>query len=172
MVVEIFYYLIKKNLLALQVSTMGIVEVYLMCIKKPKRNINRKREKMINKILILVTIISIFTLTGCSTKQEHHLTKVPHNNIQKDIAKASFYEVQRKKKLAKVITQKVMPLKTPDTILRVLTMPYVDDKQILQTQNFHYIVVDKGQWVLGEYLLDNSLNTTKEFTPLRSKKIK
>ena len=124
------------------------------------------------KKLISASVIGVLFFTGCATKEQQKLIRVPPTVKLKDIEKPSFYEDQRKKVLAKVIKQKAMPIKTPDKVLRVLTMPYVDKKHILQTQNFHYITVEKGQWILGEYLLKDGTNSIKELTPLKVKGIK
>lgn len=61
-----------------------------------------------------------------------------------------------------------IPVKTPDKILRVLMMPYVDEDMNLQTENFHFVKVDDGRWVVGEYLngQDRS-NNAKTLTPLK-----
>jgi hypothetical protein len=61
-----------------------------------------------------------------------------------------------------------IPVKTPDKILRVLLMPYVDEDMNLQTENFHFVKVDDGRWVVGEYLngQDRS-NNAKTLTPLK-----
>lgn len=124
---------------------------------------------MIKKIIV-VGMTGILFFSGCSSKTHKSLIKVPPSVELDDIKKPSFYEEQRKKELAKLITQKNMPIKTQDKVLRVLLMPYVDKSKTLQTQNFHYITVEKGKWILGEYLLNDGKNSVKELTPLRSGK--
>ncbi len=124
---------------------------------------------MIKNIIVIGTI-GILLFSGCSSKKQKMLIKVPPTVGLSDIEKPSFYEVQRKKELAKIITQKTMPIKTEDKVLRVLIMPYVDKQEILQTQNFHYATVEKGKWILGEYLLNDGKNSIKELTPLKSGK--
>ena len=124
---------------------------------------------MIKNIIVIGTI-GILLFSGCTSKQPQTLIVVPPSVELNGINKPSFYEVQRKKELAKVITQTNMPIKTEDKVLRVLIMPYVDKQDILQTQNFHYLTVERGKWILGEYLLSDGKNSIKEFTPLKSEK--
>jgi len=119
---------------------------------------------------IIISIVGSLLLSGCSSKIQNNITKVPASKSINKANQSSFYEEQRKKELAKIITQKNLPIKTQDKVLRVLIMPYVDNNNVLQTQNFHYTTVEKGKWILGEYLLDDGKNSVKELTPLKSRK--
>jgi len=119
------------------------------------------------KILIIWIIATIFLFTGCSTKQENvGLKKVTK---QEKIVKAeSLYEKERKDFLSQTMYSPKIPVKTPDKILRVLLMPYVDEDMNLQTENFHFIKVDEGRWILGEYLNGQDRTTNpKTLTPLK-----
>jgi len=121
------------------------------------------------KILIIGIIATLLLFTGCSTKQENvGLKKVTK---QETIVKAaSLYEKKRKDFLSQTMYLPKIPVKTPDKILRVLLMPYVDEDMNLQTENFHFIKVDEGRWILGEYL--NGQDRTKNpktLTPLKNK---
>lgn len=119
---------------------------------------------------IIISIAGVLLFSGCSSKIEHGLIKVPPSVKLKKIEKPSFYEIQRKKELAKVIQEKNMPIKTEDKVLRILVMPYVDKDNVLHSQNFHYTTVEKGKWILGEYLLGNESHSVKELTPLQKTK--
>ena len=105
---------------------------------------------MKKEILLIGLLFSIFT--GCATKQEQtpSLKKVPIQD--KVIEMDSLYEKERKDFLSKTMYSPKIPVKTPDKILRVLLMPYVDEDMNLQTENFHFVKVDDGRWILGEYL--------------------
>jgi len=127
-------------------------------------------------ILTKMTIIGLMILfTGCVTNKTD-IVKVPPKakqvlNKKDKKPKPSFFEIQRKKELSKVITQKSIPIKTADKVMRVLIFPYVDEKDIYQSENFHFITVEKGKWVFAEYPADVK-NSVKEFTPLKTKKKK
>lgn len=50
-------------------------------------------------------------------------------------------------------------------------MPYVDEESNLQTENFHFVKVDEGRWILGEYLNGQDRSSApKTLTPLKQGK--
>jgi hypothetical protein len=73
---------------------------------------------------------------------------------------------ERDERLAGVIRKPVSPLKTPEKVLRVLLLPYADDKNILHTWKYSFITVDEGKWILGDYLKE-SYTTSNTLTPLK-----
>lgn len=75
-------------------------------------------------------------------------------------------EVERQKKLLSIITSSPTPLKAPDTILRVLILPHVDDMKRLHLQKYVFIKVDDGRWILGDYLIKPA-KADKTFEPLK-----
>jgi len=114
--------------------------------------------------------LTFLVFTGCSQKDaniKQTLIPISKKIERKIIKKDSIFEVQRKKKLSELIQKPVVPMKTPDFIVRVLSLPYSDDKNILHTQNFQFIKVSEGRWIIGEYLNGSSKSSNKLFTPLK-----
>src|ERR1039457_1691039 len=56
------------------------------------------------------------------------------------------------KKVTKLLRDPVSPLVAPPHVMRVLILPYEDDDGTLNLQRFHYVMVDRPKWVLGDYL--------------------
>lgn len=75
-------------------------------------------------------------------------------------------ETEKDNKLAAIINRPVTPLRTPDTILRVLLLPYEDDNGVLNSWKYSFIKVDDGKWIIADYLNGNRPNTKKTLTPL------
>lgn len=69
------------------------------------------------------------------------------------------YEEEKLKKTLSTLKESPMPLRLPDTILRVMFLPYVDPKNVLRSSYYAFLKVEDGKWVLGEYL--TSPNTRK-----------
>lgn len=81
------------------------------------------------------------------------------------------YEEEKLKKTLSTLKESPMPLRLPDTILRVMFLPYVDSKNVLRNSYYAFLKVEDGKWVLGEYL--TSPNTRKSikarvFSPLEA----
>ena len=117
---------------------------------------------------ILVALSSVL-LVGCSSKETtlNTVTKIPAGYSKKVTKFDSIYEAERKQLLADTIKRPTMPVKTADKILRVLIMPYVDENNVLQTENFQFTKVDEGRWIVGEYLNNSSKESKKILTPLK-----
>ncbi|MDD3056162.1 MAG: TraV family lipoprotein [Aliarcobacter sp.] len=124
---------------------------------------------MKKQILVIATLSGLFLFTGCATKQNNDNSSLRKIVPQEKIIKAdSLYEKQRKAFLSETMYSPKMPVKTPDKILRVLVMPYVDEDMNLQTENFHFVKVDDGRWILGEYLNGQDRQSNpKTLTPLK-----
>ena len=121
------------------------------------------------KSIAISLILSAFIFTGCATKSTTQDTGLKKITPQQENSKIeSLYEKERKEFLRETMHSPKIPVKTPDKILRVLMMPYVDEDMNLQTENFHFVKVDDGRWVVGEYLngQDRS-NNAKTLTPLK-----
>ena len=73
-------------------------------------------------------------------------------------------------KMSKLLQEEPTPLKMPDTIVRVLFLPYVDENKVLHAQSFKFLKIDEGKWVLGDYMLKPG-EGIKEVTPLERKRI-
>ncbi|NUW25097.1 TraV family lipoprotein [Arcobacter butzleri] len=118
--------------------------------------------------ILTIGLLSIFILSGCSSKQETDVSSLKKVSPQEKIVKIdSLYEKERKEFLVETMYSSKIPVKTPDKILRVLVMPYVDEDMNLQTENFHFIKVDDGRWILGEYLNGQDKSNPKSLTPLK-----
>lgn len=119
-------------------------------------------KKQLNSILM--TSLATILLSGCAASSANkddvddkliRLNKMKKQN-EKVVKIDSLYEKERKELLAATIRQPKIPVKTPDKILRVLILPYVDESNNLQTQNYHFVKVDEGKWIIGEYLYGES----------------
>lgn len=118
-------------------------------------------------LLAIATCSIVLLSSGCASKQQSKLIQVEPEK-QAEI-KESMYEHKRKKELSKIIETPSIPVKTPDKILRVMMMPYVDKNDILQTSSFLFVKVDEGRWIFGEYLNDSKLEASQNLTPLSQK---
>lgn len=78
------------------------------------------------------------------------------------------YEEEKLKRTLSTLKESPMPLRLPDTILRVMFLPYVDSKNVLRNSFYAFLKVEDGKWVLGEYLTTHSNKSGKArvFTPL------
>jgi len=75
------------------------------------------------------------------------------------------YKKEQAKTIAGLLKKPPTPLKTPPKIMRILILPWVDKSGVLHSQEYVYVEVDKGKWILGEYLYKQpSIQTT--LTPL------
>jgi len=121
------------------------------------------------KSIAISLILSAFIFTGCATKSTTQDTGLKKITPQQENSKIeSLYEKERKEFLSETMHSPKIPVKTPDKILRVLMMPYVDEDMNLQTENFHFVKVDDGRWILGEYLNgQDRTNSPKNLTPLK-----
>lgn len=77
------------------------------------------------------------------------------------------YEKERDHLLTKIVKTPPVPMRVPDTVLRVLVLPYVDDSGALTAQNYKFVKVDDGKWILGEYLAKEG-GGIRMLTPLNS----
>lgn len=127
---------------------------------------------MNKKIFATGLIMSALIFSGCGSKKPEPSSGLKKVNPQEKIIKLdSLYEKERKEFLSETMYSPKIPVKTPDKILRVLVMPYVDEESNLQTENFHFVKVDEGRWILGEYLNgQNRSSAPKTLTPLKQGK--
>jgi hypothetical protein len=73
-------------------------------------------------------------------------------------------------KISKLLEEEPYPLKMPDTIVRIMFMPYVDEDKVLHAQSYKFLKLDEGKWVIGEYLLKPG-EAIREVTPLEQKQL-
>ena len=60
-------------------------------------------------------------------------------------------EREVKKNLAKISgREKILPLRTPPKIVKVLITPWVDDSDILHQGEVIYLTLDYGRWILPQ----------------------
>lgn len=119
---------------------------------------------------IIICMSGFVLFTGCSMKEPEvsKLIKVePNKKIDNNITD-SIYEINRKSELANLIKSPAIPVKTPDKIIRVLLMPYVDKNNILQTSSFMFTKVDEGKWIIGDYLNNEGEFTPQTLSPLKN----
>ncbi len=146
------------------------------------------------KILILFSIIAAVMVTGCAKPQivrifpQEDLSKVAIEEIinDKDLTseektvlvqmkmsedierKKRAVEMEKDNKLSNIINRPVTPLRTPDTILRVLILPYEDNNGVLNGWKYSYVKVDDGKWIMADYLNNSVPSTRMTLTPLKS----
>lgn len=130
------------------------------------------------KFLLLIMLIMTAMLSGCAKPQiirifpPEEATKMDLSSIIEDknlnvdekaqlIQMKMSEDVERKKraveaekdnKLSSIINKPVTPLRTPDTILRVLLLPYEDENKVLNGWKYSYVKVDDGKWIMADYL--------------------
>jgi len=76
----------------------------------------------------------------------------------------SLYDKEVQEKILQLLRQEPTPLKVPDTVIRVLILPYVDEKGNLVSQKYIFFR-EEGKWILGEYLLQRG-KPIRELRPL------
>lgn len=76
------------------------------------------------------------------------------------------YEQQYDDRMASIISRPVSPVRTPDTVLRVLILPYSDDTGTLNSWKYTFIKAEDGRWIMGDYLIKKDTVDAKILTPL------
>lgn len=106
---------------------------------------------------------------GWSKKKEEEKVLKDIKQEDKQVKQESIYEKDLQKKMLSLLRQEPTPLKVPDKIIRVLVLPYVDDKGNLVSQKYVFFKAEEGKWILGDYLLKKG-EPLKELKPLEGKK--
>jgi len=75
------------------------------------------------------------------------------------------YKKEQAKTIAGLLKKPLIPLKIPPKIMRILILPWVDENGVLHSQEYIYVEVDKGKWILGNYLYKEN-SSIKTLTPL------
>lgn len=78
----------------------------------------------------------------------------------------SALDTERERRMLSILKQPPIPLKTPDKVLRVLLLPFVDSEDVLHNYKYSFIKVDEGKWVIGDYLMEPAKAGRRIFTPL------
>ena len=115
-------------------------------------------------VFLLAFILAMMMFQGCAEKSK--IIYIDPKTNQDINRTDSLYEVNRKEELAKLIQEPIVPMKTPDKVLRVLMLPYVDKNNLLQTSNFIFVKVDDGKWIIGDYLNQEVEISSKTLTPI------
>lgn len=79
-------------------------------------------------------------------------TNIPAATPTGLFSRKSLYEIEKEKKTLDVLKETPTPLRTPDTIIRVLMLPYTDSNNVLHSYYYTFVKVEDGSWVLGDYL--------------------
>ena len=80
-----------------------------------------------------------------------------------------FYEREVKERIVSLLREPPAPLKVPDTILRVLILPYVGEGGTLNSARYVFLKVEEGRWILGDYLIEERKGI-RLLTPLKGEK--
>jgi len=95
-----------------------------------------------------------------SNSKEHPLT-ASGSDSQSDCPGKSLYEIEKERKTIDVLKETPTPLRTPDTIVRILVLPYTDNNKVLHSFYYTFLKVEDGDWVLGDYL-NNATNKPRK----------
>lgn len=109
---------------------------------------------------------SLFKAERGGKKQTEKKQLPPQPPLPADIR--SQYELEKDKKTLELLKESPTPIRTPDTILRVLFMPYIDESGILRTHYYAFLKIEDGKWIIGDYLMPSPVSFRKKsvLTPL------
>ena len=79
--------------------------------------------------------------------------------------KESQYEKELKNTYVNLLRNPPSPVKIPDTVIRVLILPYVSEDGSLSSSKYVFFKAEEGRWILGKYLLKEGGSPTV-LTPL------
>ena len=132
--------------------------------------------------LLVVFSLALFLIAGCAGKdnwdsyrvyaeekgwtREKYEKQVLGERIKKPerTAREDLYEKEKKKLVLELIKAPPVPLKIPDKVLRILVLPWVDEKGDLHAQQYIFVVVEDGEWMIGSSAKENEVRV---LTPLR-----
>lgn len=89
----------------------------------------------------------------------------PVSHEKEERKEESLYDRELQRKMTELLRTEPTPLRVPDTVVRVLILPYVDEKGNLISQKYVFFRAEEGRWILGEYLLQRG-KPLKELKPL------
>lgn len=78
--------------------------------------------------------------------------------------KEDLYKDEKKRLILELIKSPPVPLKIPDKVLRILVLPWVDERGDLHAQQYIFVVVEDGEWIIGSSTEENRV---KVLTPLK-----
>ena len=135
-------------------------------------------------MLAVFSLAMALLLFGCATKEnwdkyrvyaeekgwskEKYEEKVLSKRIKApvQVSREDLYEKEKKETALELLRTPPVPLKIPDKVLRVLVLPWVDEKGDLHAQQYVFVVVEDGEWIIGDYLTEKG-KKVKVLTPLR-----
>lgn len=105
---------------------------------------------------IVILFIVAFMLVSCSGK----LSNNKEFSVVKIHSKKNFKSIftnKHVKKRSYYMANTEEPKKTKEKIIKVLIMPYVDEDGVFQTENYHFVGINKKVWIFDRqlYKIDN-----------------
>jgi len=166
-------------LLAFSCGTSG-KEVKIKCLgddcpgKKKKVKLSGDIDEEIRKLL---SEIQSRKELGAGTEDLEKKLAILIKERAKRIARQKLKQEEatyRKEKIEKelaILKTAPTPIKAPDTVIRVLILPYVDSNGVLNAAKYTFLTVETGKWIIGDYLLTPA-KTEKIKKPLIDKRIR
>jgi hypothetical protein len=124
------------------------------------------------RISTQISVLAIcLLLVACAGTKEAKVTGLTDIPVKKENPKPpptapSPAEVEKETLLLKTLKNPPVPLKGQNKIVRVMFLPYVDQNGILHTQQYAFIQVDEGKWIMGDYLLAATKKGRRLLKPL------
>lgn len=91
------------------------------------------------KLLLILTVTILYSCASSEKIQSIYYVE-PQNS-------RDLYTQEERKLYEDFIQNPPVPLRLPDTIVRVLIMPYVDREGVLHTYKYVFVKVEDGKWV-------------------------
>ena len=102
------------------------------------------------------------------------LAGIPGLNLFKSEEISSFFKIQQnnisdvKKALSKISDkERILPLRTPPKVARILITPYIDGDNILHQGEIVFTTVNEGKWVMPQRSYLKKELSSKHLTPLQ-----
>lgn len=114
------------------------------------------------KALKVTLIILVLALASCARQQIEKVNLYPE--VRSD--RAEFYPEEKASFLREVLKKPPTPVRVPDSILRVLILPYTGEDGSLYGARYVYMVVRDGTWVIGGDVVNSLYDQSSEFKPL------
>jgi hypothetical protein len=136
------------------------------CLEKKKKEI-KLSGNIDEEIRKLLSEIQSRKELGAETKElekklailiEERAKRIARQRLKRE--EATYRKEKIEKELA-ILKTAPTPIKAPDTVIRVLILPYVANG-VLNAAKYTFLTVETGKWIIGDYLL----------TPAKTEKIK
>lgn len=154
-------FLITAAVVAVSVSGCGILMPYSSNLG-PRRGTNQG---------YVGSVSQVYNYTLSHGTKKYPLLVMPadkpaKNNFTGNNYNRTLYYNWKNNLEMSIIGKRPTPIYEPPVILKVLMLPYVDKAGVLHSYQDVYFVVEKGRWLLGNYL--NFGLRDNIFTPLNS----